>query len=124
MLYGLALTVFGEDAVKSVLRRPQWREKYRGLLVAAETMEAKAFGTPLPGEVVFEIAGREECLHDFYADLDGIHLYAVPRKRQWADPSVAEVSGKKLSAQDALLTYGALSLFSAVDKGSGLKDEK
>jgi len=123
--FGLALTVFGEDAVRSVLRQTKWDERYSSLLAKLESMEAKVFGISLPGEVVFEIAGRDECLYDFYADPDGIHLYAGARKREWTDPPAAEVLGdKKISAQDALLAYGAVSLFAAVDKGSGLKGEK
>ena len=77
----------------------------------------------MPGEVVFDIADREECLHDFYADPDGVHLYAAPRKRKWTEPPVAEVLDHKVSAQDALLMYGAVSPFVAIDKGSGLRGE-
>jgi len=124
LLYGLALTVFGEEAVRSVLRQPKWDNKYSSLLSKPESMEAREFAIYLPGEVVFEIAGREECLYDFYADPDGVHVYAAPRKREWTEPPVAEVLGHKVSAQDALLIYGAVSLFAAIDKGSGLRGEK
>ena len=38
LLYGLALTVFGEEAVRSVLRQPKWDDKYSTLLSKAESI--------------------------------------------------------------------------------------
>lgn len=125
LAYGFALIVFGEAAVGKVLGHAKWLEKYPSALSRVHSEESTKFGVTLPGEVIYEIAGQEECLYDFYADPDGVRLYAVARDRKWAEPPAAETMGdRKISAQEALLSYGAHSLFAAVDKGTGLKGEK
>ena len=121
--YGLALTVFGEEAVRSVLLQPRWAKVYSSLQSKAQSTDGPtAFGIPLPGELIFEIAGRAECLYDFYADPDGVRLYAAARNGDWT-PAAEALGGKRITAQEALLAYGAVSLFTAVDKGSGLRGE-
>jgi hypothetical protein len=121
--YGLALTAFGAEAVRSVLQQPRWAKLYSSLQSKAQPTDGPTtFGIRLPGELIFEIAGRGECLYGFYADPDGVRLYAAARKRDWT-PAAEVLGGKSITAQEALLAYGAVSLFTAVDKGSGLRGE-
>jgi hypothetical protein len=125
LAYGFALIVFGEAAVKKVLGHPQWLEKCPSELSRVHSEESTKFGVTLPGEVTYEIAGQEERLYDFYADPDGLRLYAVARDRKHGEPPAAETMGdRKIPTQEALLSYGAYSLFAAVDKGTGLKGER
>jgi hypothetical protein len=78
--------------------------------------------TLLPEEVLVAIAGREDCLYDFHADPDGIHLYCSFRGQPLALPFNAN-DAIRLSRQKALAEYGASCLFRAADLGIGRKGE-
>jgi hypothetical protein len=78
----------------------------------------------LPGEIVYEIAGSEKCRDDYFADPDGVRLYAVDRVQMESGPPAAEARGHiKFPNQLALEIYGPYCLFSASDKGIGYKGE-
>lgn len=125
LYYGLALIAFGEEAVNIVLNHAKWLEKYPDLIKRLNSTDSTKYGILLSGEIIYEIAGRNECRDDFYADLDNERLYAVERDRKWAEPSVAEARGyKKIPTQEALLTYGAYCLFKAADSSYGRRGEK
>jgi hypothetical protein len=122
--YWQAIVAFGHEAVENELAEPRWCEKHPEIVEALASSDEQAKrGILLPGDIVFEIAGREECAEDFYADPDGKRLYAV--EREWRDRSGPESRGHVLIPnQEALLTYGAFCLFRASDKGIGYKGEQ
>jgi hypothetical protein len=122
--YWQAIVAFGREAVEKELAEPRWCEEHPEIVEALASSDEQAKrGILLPGDIVFEIAGREECAEDFYADPDGKRLYAV--EREWRDRSGPESRGHVLIPnQEALLTYGAFCLFMASDKGIGYKGER
>ena len=125
MPYGLALSTFGQRAVDFVLSKPKWRAKFPAVLQQVQSTDTARFGSVLPGEIVYEIAGHQTCPYEYFADLDGKRLYAVERERKRPGLSAAEAQGaQKMSAQEALIVYGACCLFTAIDKGVGIKGEK
>jgi hypothetical protein len=124
--YWQAIVTFGPAAVEAVLREPEWTNRYPELLASlASVPEAEKRKAVLPEEVLLAMAAREDCVDDFYADPDGSRLYAVRRRRPWAEPSSAETDGLlRIPSVDALRSYGAFCLFNASDRGIGYKGER
>jgi hypothetical protein len=121
----LAIVTFGEDAVKEVLSMPKWKKKYETVIESIQLEGVIQRDTILPGEIIYEIAGRDECKDDYYADPDGIRLYAVDRNPNKSKTISAEKQEiVKIQNQEALIRYGAYCLFSASDKGVGSKGEQ
>lgn len=121
--YGLVVVTFGQRAVEGVLHQEKWIEKYPDLFQSLK--EESISYVILPGEIIYEIAGRDECLDDYWADPDGRRLYAISRKQPASNTAMLEAQAlKKLSNQQALLEYGSYCLFAASDKGVGNKVER
>lgn len=124
MLYWQAKTTFGEAAVKVVLHDPVWRAKYPKLIEQALSDDYRIRRPViLPGELVYAIAGRDECVDDFYGHPDRERLFAASRK--YRGHTACDFQGYPLIPnQEALLTYGAYCLFKAADRGIGYKGER
>jgi len=123
--YGLVVVTFGIEAVDKVIKQPKWAKKYPDLIQKILSEDLTKGNVILPGEIIYEIAGRDECRDDYYADPDGKRLYAGDRSRKSANLSTAEKRGySKIPNQEALLTYGAYCLFAASDRGVGYKGER
>lgn len=123
--YGMAITTFGQDAIQAVINDKRWIRKYPHVISG---IEAKNYLARLPAEIVYEIAGREECTFDFFATPDGTRLYAKDRHKKWDEPRAIEIEietkgYRHIPNQQALLDYGAYSLFRATDGVYGVKDE-
>src|SRR5687768_10708699 len=82
LLYWQAEIAFGEEALKKVLSRSPWKERFFDIAERAHSDDVQimqaANGTVLPGEFLYEVAGIEECENDFFADWDGIRLHSAP----------------------------------------------
>jgi len=124
--YWQAIVTFGPAAVEVVLRHPEWTNRYPELLADLGSLpEVEKRKVVLPKELLLAIAARDDCVDDFYADPDGSRLYAVRRRRPWAEPSSAETDGLlRIPGVDALRSYGAFCLFNASDRGIGYKGER
>lgn len=125
--YGLALITFGEDAVNNVLNEVEWRKKYPDLMRQFQSTEGK-YKTTLPGEIVYKIAGRDDCIYDFYASPDGERLYSKDRHKKWDVPRAIDIEietkgFRHVPSQQALLEYGVYCLYKAVDSTYGIKGE-
>jgi hypothetical protein len=121
LTYWQATIAFGEEAVDAVVRSPAFARRYPELSKRLESEDQlEVSHTELPGEVVYEIAGRSECLYDFYADNSGIRLFPAMRGQElvWGFPVFGAM---RLPIQEALLEYGAFCLFDAVDVGPGYR---
>jgi hypothetical protein len=130
LTHGQAVIVFGPEAVKAVLRDAEWIDRTPEVASRLrERDEITRSQTMLPGEIVYAIAGREDCIYDFYATPDGDRLFARHRHRQWTEPRAIDVEIEKqrmtkIPAQEALLEYGAYCLFMAADNIYGRKGER
>jgi hypothetical protein len=114
---------FGAESTNEVLKDPAWHEKCPELVERILSGDIRTKNvTILPAEVLIAIAGREDCLYDFHADPDGIHLYASVRGQPLALPFDAK-DAIPLPRQEALRRYGASCLFRAADLGVGIKGE-
>jgi len=124
--YWQAIVTFGPAAVEAVLRDPEWTTRYPELLGSLASLpEAEKRKVVLPMELLLAVAERDDCTDDFYADPDGSRLYAVARKRRWAEPSSAESDRLlRVPRVEALQAYGAYCLFNAADRGIGYKGER
>ena len=121
--YWHAIQTFGAEATNAIPEDPAWRKKYPEMVegVGSNDLRTKNV-TLLPEEVLIAIAGREDCLYDFYADPDGIHLYCSFRGQPLALPFDTE-DAIRMSRKEALVEYGASCLFRAADLGVGRKGE-
>lgn len=124
--YGSAYMVFGNEARDAVIRDEKWIKKYPDVIESITSSDVKKYGTILPAEMVYEIAGREECEFDFYTPPDGMTLHARYRHKTWDEPRAIDVliethGFRQVPNQQALLEYGSYCLFRAVDTGSGAK---
>ena len=124
LTYWQATVAFGEEAVDAVVRSLAFSREYPELAERLESGDQlEVSHTDLPGEVVYEIAGRPECLYDFHEDESGEWLYPSMRDQEllWGFPVFG---ARRLPRQEALLEYGAYCLFDAVDVGPGFKRKK
>lgn len=121
--YWHSVETFGVEAVEKELNQPLWSKKYPDILQKIHSGDIKIRNqSVLPGEIVYEIAGRPECLYDFYESEDRKFLYAAFRDKLLTAPF--DVSkAKAIKRQDALMLYGSYSLFKAADVGVGRKGE-
>jgi hypothetical protein len=120
--YGNAYTVFGNEAIEAVIHNKKWMKKYPDVINSINSSESKRYATILPAEMVYEIAGREECEFDFYTPPDGQTLHARDRHKKWDIPRTIDVlietqGFRQIPNQQALLEYGVYCLYRAVDVG-------
>jgi hypothetical protein len=124
------LTAFGREAVETVLRDPRWTRAYSAVIEALQSKDELAKAeTILPGDLVFAIAGRDECVFDFYGSPDGDRLYARYRHEVWPEPRAIdkEIERQRLAripSQEALGSYGAYCLFMAADNVYGRRGDR
>jgi hypothetical protein len=121
--YWHAVQTFGAEATDAILEHPAWREKYPEMVegIYSNNLRTKKV-TLLPEEVLIAIVGREECIYDFHADPDGIHLYCAFRGQPLALPFDTK-DAIRLPRKEAFAEYGASCLFRAADLGVGRKGE-
>jgi hypothetical protein len=121
--YWHAVQTFGAEATHGILEDPAWREKYPEIMEGVSSNDLRTKNvTLIPKEVLVAIAGREDCLYDFYADPDGIRLYCSFKGQPLALPFDTK-DAIRLSLQEAFAEYGASCLFRAADLGIGRKGE-
>ena len=125
LMYWQAVITFGKEAVECVVNRPMWIRKYPEIIRNAKSKDMRIKNdTLLPGEIVYEIAGQEECTHYFLAHPSGEKLYSAPKKRKQKELLAIDLKDyTKISSEEALLIYGAYCLFMAVDNIYGYKGE-
>jgi hypothetical protein len=123
LTYWHAIETFGDVAVEAVINQASWSKEHPEVIKRANSREVITRNqTALPGAMIQEIAGRSECKYDFYEDEEQQVIYASFNDQELVRPF--DVSKAKLiDRQDALLEYGAYSLFKAVDTGVGRRGE-
>ena len=123
MSYWHATQTFGLEAVTNVVLEGRWSERHPDLFrrIGSEDIRLKNT-TVLPAETVREIAAKPECIYDFFADSDGVHLYAALRGEPLLRPFDVS-SAKRIPTGEALSLYGGNCLYKAADTGVGIKGE-
>jgi hypothetical protein len=102
LTYWHATQIFGPDALTQVLAEGRWSERYTDLFKRIGSEDIRLRNTTLlPAEVVREIAARPEFIYDFYADPDGVHLYATHRDEPLVRPYDV-TKARPIPAGDAL----------------------
>src|SRR5688572_5592332 len=91
LAYGLAHSVFGDEAREAVICDKKWIKKYPDVINSVNSSEVKRYGTILPAEIVYEIAGREECMFDFFETPDGERLCAKYRHKKFDEPRAIDI---------------------------------
>jgi hypothetical protein len=134
LYYFQGYRLFDPEQLDAVLNRPEWKEKYPELMRAFAEGDARARGPLLlPPEIVLTVARECRCSGDLYAEADGETLQmtapgAKPfRLRTGAGGKlVMQVlrDAKLLSAERAILEYGADAVCLAEEYGSSRRGER
>jgi hypothetical protein len=123
MSYWHATQTFGLEAVASVILEGRWSERHPDLFrrMRSEDIPLKNT-TVLPAETVREIAARPECIYDFFADSDGVHLYAALRGEPLLRPF--DVSGaNRIPTGGPFLCMGEIACTRRLMPGLAVKRE-
>jgi hypothetical protein len=118
-----ARETFGEEAVNAVLTVPGLPNKYPELYRKLEDSSLLPGHIILPWELVNEMAGRPECLYDFWTGIDwrgidGDTLYPSYRGKE---PTPPVRNQRRVAPQQAIVEFGAYCMFEAIERGSGHK---
>ena len=125
----MAVGAFGSKAVQTVVGSAEFAETYPAL---SRQLQSGDVGTRshtlLPAETMLAIAGRDDCIKDFWEapERDYIRCWPVdqaPVGSTRLDEACPPKRWIKLHRQEALKTYGAFALFRAVDASLGSKRE-
>jgi hypothetical protein len=123
----MAASVFGENAVEAVVRSPYFSETYPGLWKQFQSSDnGIRWNTLLPAETMLSIAGRQECVNDFWESPGRDRVLCSS-----ADPTPVGTRAEegwlkgcvKLDRQLALKTYGAFALYTACNRNFASKRE-
>jgi hypothetical protein len=83
---------FGPEAVDAILSEARWAQQFPDVVERLQSRDEIAKSqTVLPGEMIYVIAGRDECTFDFYASPDGDRLYGKYRHKEWPEPRAIDV---------------------------------
>lgn len=122
--YWQAVVAFGATAVENTVNESRWIEIFPEIFdkLRSDNMLYKR-DVILPGDIIYEIAGREECVDDYFADRDEERLYAIDKQKKVSyKPDLSDCV--YIPTQEALIDYGATCLFEASDKGVGYRGER